>query len=52
MRNWSYDAILVGVGDSGSGFKFCSVVGEVLADLSLAGSTPHDIAMFRLSRFG
>ncbi|MCH9010886.1 MAG: N-methyl-L-tryptophan oxidase [Chloroflexi bacterium] len=43
--------VTVAAGFSGHGFKFCSVVGEVLADLSLDGSTRHDIAMFRLSRF-
>ena len=44
--------VTVAAGFSGHGFKFCSVVGEVLADLSLTGSTRHDIAMFRLGRFG
>ncbi|MCC6790856.1 MAG: N-methyl-L-tryptophan oxidase [Thermomicrobiales bacterium] len=36
---------------SGHGFKFCSVVGEILADLAIAGSTTHDISLFRLDRF-
>jgi sarcosine oxidase len=36
---------------SGHGYKFCSVVGEILADLSSGGSTTHDIALFRLDRF-
>jgi len=36
---------------SGHGFKFASVVGEIVADLSLAGSTKHNIGLFRLSRF-
>lgn len=36
---------------SGHGFKFASVLGEVLADLALDGATRHDIAMFRLDRF-
>lgn len=44
--------VTVAAGFSGHGFKFCSVVGEALADLSLNGTTRHDIAMFRLSRFG
>ncbi len=34
---------------SGHGYKFCSVIGEVLADLSTAGATRHDIAMHRIS---
>ena len=36
---------------SGHGFKFCSVVGEILADLATRGKTSHDIGLFRLSRF-
>jgi sarcosine oxidase len=36
---------------SGHGFKFCSVVGEILADLAEHGATRHDIGMFRLARF-
>jgi sarcosine oxidase len=36
---------------SGHGFKFCSVLGEIVADLALSGGTAHDIGMFRLSRF-
>ena len=43
--------VTVAAGFSGHGFKFCSVVGEVLADLSMNGTTRHDIAMFRLARF-
>jgi sarcosine oxidase len=35
---------------SGHGFKFCSVVGEILADLAEHGQTRHDISMFRLAR--
>lgn len=39
-------------GFSGHGFKFCSVVGEVMADLAERGETPHDIAPFDPARFG
>ena len=46
------DAVVVGAGFSGHGFKFCSVVGEILADLALDGSTRHDIGLFRIDRFG
>ena len=38
-------------GFSGHGFKFCSVIGEVLADLAERGETNHAIDMFRLGRF-
>jgi len=43
---------VLGAGFSGHGFKFCSVVGEILADLALEGATRHDIGFLRLSRFG
>ncbi len=42
---------VVGAGFSGHGFKFCSVVGEILADLAVDGATRHDIGLFRLDRF-
>lgn len=45
------DSAVVGAGFSGHGFKFCSVVGEILADLTLEGSTRHDIGLFRFDRF-
>lgn len=35
---------------SGHGFKFCSVVGEIVADLVTRGATSHDIGAFRLGR--
>ncbi|SFH04266.1 sarcosine oxidase [Halopelagius inordinatus] len=44
--------ITVGAGFSGHGFKFASVVGEVLADLALDGETDHDVGLFGLDRFG
>jgi sarcosine oxidase len=50
-RHPESDAVVVGAGFSGHGFKFCSVVGEILADLVLDGSTRHDIDLFRLDRF-
>jgi len=42
---------VLGAGFSGHGFKFCSVVGEILADLALDGETRHDIAFLSLGRF-
>lgn len=42
--------VVVGAGFSGHGFKFCSVVGEILADLAIEGSTRHDIELFRAGR--
>ncbi len=38
-------------GFSGHGFKFCSVVGEIMAQLMLDGRARLDIDMFRLDRF-
>lgn len=35
----------------GHGFKFSSVVGEVMADLALDGGSRFDLSLFRLRRF-
>ncbi|EMA32377.1 N-methyl-L-tryptophan oxidase [Halobiforma nitratireducens] len=43
--------VAIGAGFSGHGFKFASVVGEILADLALEGETDHDVDMFSLDRF-
>ncbi|MCC6316754.1 MAG: N-methyl-L-tryptophan oxidase [Gemmatimonadaceae bacterium] len=37
---------------SGHGFKFSSVIGEVVADLVTTGMCAFDLSPFRLSRFG
>lgn len=36
---------------SGHGFKFASVIGEILADLAVRGDTSQDISFLRLDRF-
>jgi sarcosine oxidase len=36
---------------SGHGFKFASVIGEIMADLAERGDTRHNIGLFRLERF-
>lgn len=46
-----HENVVIAAGFSGHGFKFCSVVGEILADLALDGATRHDIGMFGLGRF-
>jgi sarcosine oxidase len=51
-RHPDCEAAVVGAGFSGHGYKFCSVVGEILADLAIDGATSHDIGLFRLDRFG
>ncbi|MGI8650257.1 MAG: N-methyl-L-tryptophan oxidase [Rubrobacter sp.] len=38
-------------GFSGHGYKFCPVMGEVLADLATTGETPHPVGMFSPARF-
>jgi sarcosine oxidase len=43
--------LVSGSGFSGHGFKFCSVIGEILADLILNGETTHDIRLFSKDRF-
>ncbi|AEH36033.1 N-methyl-L-tryptophan oxidase [Halopiger xanaduensis] len=43
--------VAVGAGFSGHGFKFASVIGEILADLAADGETDHPIEMFGLDRF-
>ncbi|TKT79096.1 N-methyl-L-tryptophan oxidase [Aquamicrobium sp. LC103] len=35
---------------SGHGYKFASVIGEVLADLAIEGETQHDISRFGIGR--
>jgi sarcosine oxidase len=37
---------------SGHGYKFASVVGEIIADLAATGGSRFDLSMFRLGRFG
>lgn len=46
------ERVTLAAGFSGHGFKFCSVMGEILAELALAGESNHDLSLFRLDRFG
>ncbi|WP_342424735.1 N-methyl-L-tryptophan oxidase [Paenibacillus sp. FSL E2-0178] len=50
-RHPDYSNVLLAGGFSGHGFKFSSVVGEILADLAVQGNTRQNIAPFALSRF-
>lgn len=43
--------VVLAGGFSGHGYKFCSVVGEILADLCSAGATRHAIQLFSPTRF-
>jgi sarcosine oxidase len=44
------NAVIVAAGFSGHGFKFCSVVGEILADLALDTRPSLNIDMFSWQR--
>ncbi len=43
--------VTIACGFSGLGYKFCSVVGEILADLATEGATSHPIDLFSPVRF-
>ncbi len=46
----AHEQVAVACGFSGHGFKFVPVVGEILADLAMNGTTPHPIALFDPAR--
>lgn len=46
-----HPGVALAVGFSGHGFKFASVVGEILADLVIDGNTRHPISLFDPKRF-
>lgn len=46
-----YPHVAIGAGFSGHGFKFTTLVGKMLSDLALEGSTPHDTSLFKVGRF-
>jgi sarcosine oxidase len=47
----AHPQVAVAVGFSGHGFKFASVMGEVLADLAIDGATRHPIGFLSPARF-
>jgi sarcosine oxidase len=49
-RHPAHSQVTVACGFSGHGFKFVSVVGEILADLAAEGETGHPIALFDPAR--
>jgi sarcosine oxidase len=49
-RHPTVPQVVLAGGFSGHGFKFCSVVGEMLAELALEGQSRWDLTLFRLSR--
>jgi sarcosine oxidase len=50
-RHPDHPEVAIAAGFSGHGYKFCSVIGEIMADLARDGGTRHDIEFFRLTRF-
>jgi sarcosine oxidase len=50
-RHPDFPDIVIAAGFSGHGFKFCSVIGELMADLVLDGAASLDLEMFRIDRF-
>jgi sarcosine oxidase len=42
--------VVVAAGFSGHGYKFCSGIGEILADLAMRGTTTYATHLFKLSR--
>jgi sarcosine oxidase len=51
--DWLPDAPQVAIASacSGHGYKFASVIGEIMADLAMHDTTGHGIGLFRLDRF-
>jgi sarcosine oxidase len=47
----NYPQVSIAAGFSGHGYKFASVVGEIMADLATQQQTEHNIDLFRLTRF-
>ena len=44
--------VFVAAGFSGHGYKFCGVIGEIVADLATDGETRHPIGLFSPERLG
>lgn len=42
--------VVVGAGFSGHGYKFAAVIGEILADLAVDGTTRHDVDLLSFGR--
>lgn len=49
-RHPDYGTVTVGAGFTGHGFKFTSVVGEILADFATEGETDHDVSIHDVDR--
>lgn len=51
-KHATHPQVSFAAGFSGHGFKFCSAVGEIMADLAERGESRHDISPFDPGRFG
>jgi sarcosine oxidase len=51
-RHPASERAVIACGFSGHGFKFATVVGEALADLTISGATPLPVGFLGLRRFG
>ena len=47
----NYSSVVIAAGFSGHGFKFSSVIGEILSDLAIEGITSQPIDFLGLNRF-
>lgn len=47
----NHPQVVIGAGFSGHGFKFTTLMGKMLADMAMDGSTPYDTSLFKLARF-
>ena len=50
-RHPQFAQVTIAAGFSGHGFKFANVVGEIIADLCIDGSSSFDLGLFALDRF-
>lgn len=50
-RHPEFRNVCLAAGFSGHGFKFCSVVGEIMADLATEGKSKLDLSLFDITRF-
>jgi sarcosine oxidase len=50
-RHPDFENVVIASPCSGHGYKFASVIGEILSDLAIDGTTRHSIALFAPDRF-
>ncbi len=50
-RHPNHENVTIACGFSGHGFKFASVIGEILADIATTDSTAHSVDFLSLKRF-